>query len=128
MVVLDQHGCTISDTFVVSQPSILTNTLIGSNILCHGDSTGSINLNASGATAPYSYTWNNGITSEDQAAIPAGFYSVLITDANGCIKTDSIVLTEPQFPITYSFTTSDVTCRDGSNGIANLTVTGGTPL
>jgi gliding motility-associated-like protein len=128
MVVLDQHGCTISDTFVVSQPTILTNTLIGLNILCHGDSTGSINLNASGATAPYSYAWNNGITSEDQAAIPAGFYSVLITDANGCSKTDSIVLTEPQFPITYSFTTSDVTCRDGSNGIVNLTVTGGTPL
>jgi gliding motility-associated-like protein len=128
MVVLDQHGCTISDTFVVSQPTPLSNTLIGTNILCHGESTGSINLSVTGANAPYSYLWNNGSTSEDQAAIPAGFYDVLITDANGCSKTDSIVLTQPQFPISYSFTTTDVTCRDGSNGIINLTVTGGIPI
>jgi gliding motility-associated-like protein len=128
MVVLDQHGCTISDTFVVSQPTPLSNTMIGTNILCHGESTGSINLSVTGANAPYSYLWNNGSTSEDQAAIPAGFYDVLITDANGCNKTDSIVLTQPQFPISYSFTTTDVTCRDGSNGIINLTVTGGIPI
>ena len=128
VLVVDNNGCSIADTFVITQPTALNNTLTGINILCHSDSTGSINLTALGATPPYSYVWSNGITSEDQSSIPAGTYQVTITDANGCSKSDSIVLTEPQFPISYSFTTSDVTCRDGSNGVVNLTVMGGTPL
>lgn len=128
LLVVDNHGCSITDTFVITQPTALNNTLTGINILCHSDSTGSINLTTFGATPPYSYVWSNGITSEDQSSIPAGTYQVTITDANGCLKSDSIVLTEPQFPITYSFTTADVTCRDGSNGSINLTVAGGTPL
>ena len=128
LLVVDNHGCSITDTFVITQPTALNNTLTGINILCHSDSTGSINLTTFGATPPYSYVWSNGITSEDQSSIPAGTYQVTITDANGCLKSDSIVLTEPQFPITYSFTTADVTCRDGSNGSIDLTVAGGTPL
>jgi gliding motility-associated-like protein len=128
VLVVDNHGCSIADTFVITQPTALNNTISGINILCHSDSTGSINLTAFGATPPYSYVWSNGITSEDQSSIPAGTYQVTITDANGCLKSDSIELTEPQFPITYSFTTADVTCRDGSNGSINLTVAGGTPL
>ncbi len=128
VLVVDNHGCSITDTFVITQPTALNNTISGINILCHSDSTGSINLTAFGATPPYSYVWSNGITSEDQSSIPAGTYQVTITDANGCLKSDSIELTEPQFPITYSFTTADVTCRDGSNGSINLTVAGGTPL
>jgi gliding motility-associated-like protein len=128
VLVVDNNGCSIADTFVITQPTVLNNTLTGINILCHSDSTGSINLTALGATPPYSYVWSNGITSEDQSSIPAGTYQVTITDANGCSKSDSIVLTEPQFPISYSFTTSDVTCRDGSNGSIDLSVAGGTPL
>ena len=128
VLVVDNHGCSITDTFVITQPTALNNSISGINILCHSDSTGSINLTAFGATPPYSYVWSNGITSEDQSSIPAGTYQVTITDANGCLKSDSIELTEPQFPITYSFTTADVTCRDGSNGSINLTVAGGTPL
>ncbi len=128
VLVIDNNGCSIADTFVITQPTALNNTLTGINILCHSDSTGSINLTALGATPPYSYVWSNGITSEDQSSIPAGTYQVTLTDANGCSKSDSIVLTEPQFPISYSFTTSDVTCRDGSNGSIDLSVAGGTPL
>ena len=128
VLVVDNHGCSIADTFVITQPTALNNTLTGINILCHSDSTGSINLTAFGATPPYSYVWSNGITSEDQSSIPAGTYQVTITDANGCLKSDSIELTEPQFPISYSYTTADVTCRDGSNGSIDLSVAGGTPL
>lgn len=128
VLVVDNNGCSIADTFVITQPTALNNTISGINILCHSDSTGSINLTAFGATPPYSYVWSNGITSEDQSSIPAGTYQVTITDANGCLKSDSIELTEPQFPISYSFTTADVTCRDGSNGSINLNVAGGTPL
>ena len=128
VLVVDNNGCSIADTFVITEPTALNNTLTGINILCHSDSTGSVNLTALGATPPYSYVWSNGITSEDQSSIPAGTYQVTITDANGCLKLDSIELTEPQFPISYSFTTADVTCRDGSNGSINLTVAGGTPV
>ncbi len=128
VLVVDNHGCSIADTFTITEPTALNNSIIGVNILCHGESTGSINLSVFGATPPYSYVWNNGITSEDQTSVPAGSYQVTITDANGCIKLDSIELSEPLFPITYSYTTSEVTCRDGNNGSIELMVSGGTPL
>lgn len=125
--ILDQNGCSLTDTFAVTQPNALTNSITGVNILCHGDSTGSINLSVFGGTAPYSHNWSNGITAEDQTNVPSGNYQVTITDANGCIKLDSITLFQPLLPLTQTFTTLDVTCRDGSNGSIQLSVEGGTP-
>lgn len=124
--VTDQNGCTLSDTFTVTQPTVLNNTLNGVNILCHGDSTGSTNLTVYGGTPPYAQLWSNGITAEDQTNIPAGTYQVTITDANGCIKSDSITLTEPTMPLSNTYISSNVTCRDGNNGSILISVEGGT--
>jgi len=123
--VLDAQGCLISDTFTVSQPTLLATSLSGVNILCFGDSTGSINLTISGGTQPYSQVWSNGMTSEDLMLIPSGMYSVTVSDAHGCVANDSLTLTQPNAPLTHSYFVQDVKCRDGSDGQILLTVSGG---
>lgn len=92
-----ENGCTSGvTTMSVTTPTQLLSSVVGTNISCHGDSDGSVDLTASGGTAPLAYTWSyNGYTGEDLTNVPAGLYSVTVTDANNCTKASSTVITEP---------------------------------
>ena len=65
-----------------------------------GSTTGSISVYAWGATAPYSFLWSNGATTQSITAVPAGAYSVTITDANAADTTvaATIIETPDLFP------------------------------
>lgn len=62
------------------QPDELTATItqIKEGNLC------TLDLEVQGGVAPYTYSWNNGIESQDLNNVGAGFYTVLIKDKNHC--------------------------------------------
>lgn len=60
-------------------------TVTGCNPLCNG----SIDLNITGGSAPYTISWSNNATSEDLNGLCAGNYSVTVMDANGCVSIES---------------------------------------
>lgn len=66
------------------------------NTLCPGNHDGRININVSGGTAPYAFSWTgpNGFTSIQQniANLESGTYSLTVTDANGCTYTEDFVV------------------------------------
>ncbi|NCV57098.1 MAG: adhesin, partial [Betaproteobacteria bacterium] len=93
---------------------------------CFGNSTGSINLTVTGGVAPYTYAWTNNATTQNLTNIPAGVYTVVATDANGCTTTQTVTITQPQGALALSTTKVDVLCFGNSTGSINLTVTGGT--
>lgn len=84
VTVTNRFGCTDTASFTLNQPSAITATATTTDVVCMGDSTGSIDLTVNGGTAPYTYLWSNGTTTQDLTNIPAGFYCGTITDANGC--------------------------------------------
>lgn len=125
--VIDQGtGCVAFDIFNVTQPQQLTSTTTQTNVKCNGQSTGSIDLTVAGGTPGYSYSWGGSVTTQDRTNIPAGSYSVTITDTKGCKDTNNIVITQPAQALNRNTVKDDPTCFGFSDGWVDLTVWGGT--
>ncbi|HEY9178641.1 MAG TPA: putative Ig domain-containing protein [Flavipsychrobacter sp.] len=87
-------------------PCDITTSTSVTNVLCHGASTGAIDLAVNNATSPVSYTWSNSATTEDLNGVGAGIYSVSIVDANGCTAADTAEITEPATAVSGSISVS----------------------
>lgn len=57
-----------------------------------GQQTGQISLTTEGGTAPFSFSWNNGATTQDLTGLASGYYEATVTDAAGCEATVFTVL------------------------------------
>jgi hypothetical protein len=114
----------ISNPACACAPITLTN--VASNVLCNGGTSGAINLTPSGGTAPYTYNWGSGVTTEDRTGLAAGVYTVTVSAVNSCATTSSITITQPATAITASNVATNVLCNGAATGAINLTASGGT--
>ena len=124
VIVTDANGCTASCGATVGRPGQLLASALATGARCAGG-TGSVALTASGGTAPFTYLWSNGATSQDLSAVAAGMYSVTVTDANGCTATARATVGEPAQLQTLATATA-ASCAGGATGSVALAVTGGT--
>lgn len=125
VTVTDANGCTKTATATLTDPPLLTASATGANPDCNGGSDGAINLTVGGGTTPYTYNWSNGNTTQDPSGLPAGTYTVTVTDGNGCQETTTVTLTDPPL-LTASATGINPLCFGSSNGAISTTVGGGT--
>lgn len=123
----DANNLTATATVTISDlTTAIVGTLNSTNISCKGVNDGSITATATGGTSPYTYLWNNSATTSSITGLAPGVYSVTITDANGCTKTESITITEPDALTVSNTTQTDVSWYGGNDGEATVTVSGGT--
>lgn len=87
-------------------------------------SDGSLTANPAGGTAPYTYLWSNGQTTQTISGLQAGWYSVTVTDATLCSVSIGITLTRKS-SITLTFTISNANCKT-ADGSATVTPANGT--
>ncbi|MDD5572107.1 MAG: gliding motility-associated C-terminal domain-containing protein, partial [Bacteroidales bacterium] len=87
----DLNGCTntATATMTVNPNPIIAET--PADEYCE-QSDGSIKLNISSGTPGFTYSWSNGSTTKDLDSIPAGTYTITVTDNVGCIKVKTIVI------------------------------------
>ena len=103
--VTDATGCEAVVSETITEPDVLEADISavsdynGYNISCAGGNDGFATVSGSGGTPPYSYDWSDGQTTSTAINLEAGFYSVTITDANGCDASTDVTLTEPE-PLT----------------------------
>ncbi|WP_172826950.1 T9SS type A sorting domain-containing protein [Flammeovirga sp. SJP92] len=89
-------GCEESKTYTVTSPSALEGEIAQVvNPTCVEGGDASIALSISGGTAPYTYEWSNGMTTESIENLASGSYSVVVTDKNGCSITLSQEIIDP---------------------------------
>ncbi|HEX5151346.1 MAG TPA: T9SS type A sorting domain-containing protein [Parafilimonas sp.] len=96
------------------------------NVKCNGGSTASIQLKVTGAKSPVQYLWSNGAITKNISSIPAGTYSVIITDAAGATVKDTILITQPAV-ITVKKNKINETSQGAHDGSAKVTPSGGIP-
>ena len=124
VTITDFCGATFIQTIDIQEPPLLVSSFEQTNIACNGDSTGDIDLTVVGGTPPFSFLWNDGITTQNRINLPAGSFTVTITDTNNCVITESITLTEPPLLIVTE-QSMDILCNGEATGSIDLTVTGG---
>ena len=79
---VDANGCPATDSVTILQPDSLKIQKSIKNVTCPGGSDGLISLNVNGGTIPYQYQWSTGNDSSRLVNIPAGYYTIKISDNN----------------------------------------------
>lgn len=123
-------GCTawVGESNVIAMtvnPAPSITTTVNNHVSCNGGNDGSATVSATTGTAPFSYYWTGGAASATASNLTAGTYTVTVTDANGCVSTASVTITEPA-ELVASASYNDATCSTGTDGSASVSVTGGT--
>lgn len=126
VVVTDSKGCSKAQNITLTQPSLLSNIVVPTHLLCFNVCEGAALSAPSGGTAPYTFLWSQGGTDASINNICAGNYSVTLTDANGCVKTNTVQVTQP-VQLAVSITKTDVSCNGTFTGTASASISGGSP-
>jgi hypothetical protein len=122
----DANGCTAIDQDTIFDLGDFLIDIVVDNVDCAGDSTGSITVTPTGGVPPYSYLWNTGDTTSTLANLPAGDYTVTVSDAGGCETTETITVSEPP-PVEVTVTINSFQGCDIDTVTVTASASGGTP-
>ena len=127
LTVTDLNGCTAEAQTTVNEPSEMTASITPTDAICEASQTGSLDLEVTNGTEPYTYTWDNALPNQQDFTneLPAGTYSVTITDFNGCTAEANATIEEP-LALIAEITPTDVSCSGNADGSLDLEVTNGT--
>ena len=83
VIITDQVGTQLSEQFTITEPNAIEVQAEISSVSA-GAADGAIDIDVTGGTPEYSFTWSNGATTQNITDLIPGEYSVAITDINGC--------------------------------------------
>ncbi len=103
LAISDANGCSISfpDMANITEPPLLTASLVKTDIVCYSDGNGTITVSPSGGLPPYEYSRSGNFGPAYQpnpvfSGLGPGFYTIWTRDANLCVFSDTISITEPE--------------------------------
>ena len=130
ITVYDNSGCSKDTVINVNANSGPTSLISSStNVTCNGSCNGYAEVTVTGGTPNYTYIWDGGApvntssTTNSINTLCAGSHTVSITDANGCVTTVSVSITQPNALVA---TPTVISSHCGqSDGSISLNVAGG---
>jgi len=123
----DANNCITTTTVTITQPASALNVTAAqtASVTCFGGSNGTASVTISGGTPSYTVNWSSGGSGTSTGGLAAGTYTATINDANNCISTATVTITEPTLLDITVTATSSAVCGS-TNGSATVTATGGT--
>lgn len=128
VIITDANACFITINVTIIQPSPLVISASATTPTCNGDCDATGLATVSGGTPPYLFSWNTTPIQTNALAtgLCAGFYTVNVTDNNGCSNSSNIIITNnPLLTTNSSFT--QPTCNNSCDGAATTNPSGGIP-
>ncbi len=129
VTIADANNCqgTITN-IVITQPVADSARIVKTNVTCYGKATGSITVTPLSGISPFMYKLGtSGVydTSNTFSALRAGNYIVYIKDANGCIISSTISITQPATAIIVTASKTNETCPGAKDGSITAAGAGG---
>jgi large repetitive protein len=126
--VSDANACVATKTVTITQPPVITASIsFSSSVSCNGGNTGAATVSASGGTGSFTSSWSpSGGSTASATSLTSGIYTCTVMDANACVKTSTVNITQPGL-ITYSVSSiTDLVCNGIATGAASISASGGT--
>ncbi|HWB61876.1 MAG TPA: C10 family peptidase, partial [Chitinophagales bacterium] len=119
LTVTDASGCSFFVSQTISEPTTLSVSVTAFNAGCN-NIYGNITSNVTGGSGNFSFNWSNGETTAIGTQMPAGSYTLTVTDDNGCSASASATVAIPA-PLQVSVSANDATTGDnGSVSVDNV--------
>ena len=135
--IIDANGCSAESSVITVTPislPALSLVVQTQEILCNGDTNGAIDvtIDTSVGTPPFVINVTDSTGNDygtQTSSLPAGIYTVTVTDAKLCTATETVTIDQPD-PIVVDYNAIDITCGAGGVSQGSVivnSVTGGTP-
>ena len=128
LTISDAAGCSSVKSVMLEAPAPIVVETSTSEIKCNGDKDGKIEVEVSGGVEPYSYSIDGlarPSTSSVFSNMTAGYYTVRVTDNNGCVVAKPTLLSQPDV-LQVETLVEHPFCRGSRTGSIELKATGGT--
>lgn len=129
VTVTDANNCSVTDCSTVAQFGCVGTSLVvgSSNVSCFGGNNGSAQVMLGGFSDPVVVAWSNGASGTSVGNLPAGTYTMTVTDANGCTAAGEIQITQPPLLELSLLNLINPDCAGENTGEISVNGTGGTP-
>jgi len=126
VTITDAEGCFATETVTITQPAAINATVnIIEEVTCNGGNNAQAAVNVNGGISPFAYDWSNGATTRVATNLAAGTYRVSVEDGNGCVKVETVVISEPA-PVNPNASATNVSAPGANDGTASALPSGGT--
>lgn len=127
VTITDGKGCNNSGLIRVDEPEPISIQLQTEEISCYGGNEGVIRASATGGHPDYTFTWENNLPMGPEISnLPAGTYTLTVSDTSGCTGSSSVTIRQPA-TVEVNLNITDVTCFGDRDGRIEITTLGGTP-
>lgn len=126
LVITDIEGCTVDTLLTITEPPVLGATFNKVDVSCFGESDGRLSAVGTGGVGGYQYAWNTGSNQNQLAGLPAGTYTLTVTDANQCEDITSIEVLQPG-AVNITAASEAVICQGDATGTIFTSASGGRP-
>jgi hypothetical protein len=122
---VDTNHCSTTKAFSINPAGVSINQTV-TNVVCNGQANGGITITQTGLTTPVNYVWSSGHTGTAVSGLLAGTYTVYATDANNCMISKAITITQPQKLSIDAGTNVEPTCGASDGEVEVWGIYGGT--